>query len=57
MDFLPKMDGYSTKNFSSLNCSYSSGDEIICVKKNINIAQKNLNFSKKKLVICKPNSF
>jgi polyphenol oxidase len=49
--FFTKKNGYSTNNYSSLNCSYSSGDEIICVKNNINIAQNNLNFSKKKLVI------
>mgnify|MGYP006089684533 CR=1 FL=1 len=47
--FFTKQDGYSNKNFSSLNCSYSSGDHKIAVKKNIFKAQKKLLLNTKKI--------
>ena len=47
--FFTRKDGFSFNNFSSLNCSYSSGDQSIAIKKNIEQAQKKLQLEKKKL--------
>ena len=49
--FFTRKDGFSFNNFSSLNCSYSSGDQNIAVKKNIEQAQKKLHLEKKKIKI------
>jgi len=49
--FFTRKDGFSFNNFSSLNCSYSSGDQNIAVKKNIEQAQKKLKLEKKKIKI------
>ena len=38
--FFSKEGGYSAGNFHSLNCSISSGDKEILVKKNIDVAKK-----------------
>ena len=45
--FFTRKDGFSFNNFYSLNCSYSSGDQGITVKKNIEQAQKKLKFKLK----------
>ena len=47
--FFTRKDGFSFNNYSSLNCSYSSGDQDIAVKKNIEQAQKKLQLETKKL--------
>ena len=47
--FFTRQGGFSFKNFSSLNCSYSCGDQDIPVKKNILKAQKELSLEKKKI--------
>lgn len=47
--FFTRKDGFSFNNFNSLNCSYSSGDQCIAVKKNIEQAQKKLKLEKKKI--------
>ena len=49
--FFTRKDGFSFNNFFSLNCSYSSGDQNIAVKKNIEQAQKKLQLEKKKIKI------
>ena len=49
--FFTRKDGFSFNNFSTLNCSYSSGDQNLAVKKNIEQAQKKLQFEKKKIKI------
>ena len=49
--FFTRKDGFSFNNFSSLNCSYNSGDQNIAVKKNIEQAQKKLQLEKKKIKI------
>ena len=47
--FFTRKDGFSFNNYSSLNCSYSSGDQYLAVKKNIEQAQKTLQLEMKKL--------
>ena len=47
--FFTRKDGFSFNNYSSLNCSYSSGDQYVAVKKNIKQAQKKLQLEMKKL--------
>tara|TARA_Y100001970_G_C14251443_1_gene872171 strand:- start:492 stop:1262 length:771 start_codon:yes stop_codon:yes gene_type:complete len=45
--FFTRKGGFSSKNFSSLNCSYSSGDNKQNVKKNIDFALKKINLENK----------
>ena len=45
--FFTRQGGFSLNNFSSLNCSYSSGDQKKLVKKNIKIALKNIKLNEK----------
>ena len=33
--FFTRVGGYSKNNYESLNCSYTSGDDLAVVKKNI----------------------
>jgi len=47
--FFTRKGGFSFNNFSSLNCSYSAGDQSIAVKKNIEQAKKKLHLEKKKI--------
>tara|TARA_B110000196_G_C21135162_1_gene660677 strand:+ start:188 stop:958 length:771 start_codon:yes stop_codon:yes gene_type:complete len=47
--FFTRNGGFSNKNFSSLNCSYSNGDDKINVKKNILYAKKKLFLENKKI--------
>ena len=47
--FFTRRGGFSSKNFSSLNCSYNAGDKNIAVKKNILQAQKELSLDKKRI--------
>ena len=49
--FFTKNGGYSINNYKSLNCSLSSKDKVSDVKKNIEIAKKNLALKKSKLKI------
>lgn len=49
LGFFTRQGGFSLKKFSSLNCSFSSGDKNITVKKNIFQAQKKLFLDKKKI--------
>ena len=51
--FFTKLNGLSKKEFKSLNCSTSNGDNKQTVLKNRLIAIKNLNLSKKKLILIK----
>ncbi len=51
--FFTRLDGFSKKQFKSLNCSISNGDNKKLVYKNRSIAQKFLNLDKKKLVLIK----
>ena len=51
--FFTRLNGLSKKNFSSLNCSISDGDNKKIVFKNRSIAMKNLHLEKKKLVLVK----
>ena len=51
--FFTRLNGLSKKNFSSLNCSISDGDNKKIVFKNRSIAMKNLHLEKKKLVLIK----
>ena len=41
--FFTRQGGCSLNNFDSLNCSFSSGDNIDIVNKNINLALKSIN--------------
>ena len=45
--FFTRQGGLSLNNFSSLNCSYSSGDQKKLVKQNIKIALKNIKLNEK----------
>ena len=47
--FFTKAGGYSTKNFNSLNCSYSSGDKKSLVSKNIKLAKRKIGLEKSQL--------
>jgi hypothetical protein len=47
--FFTRKDGFSFNNYTSLNCSYSSGDQYIAVKKNIEQAQRKLHLEIKNL--------
>ena len=47
--FFTRFGGISKKNYSSLNCSLSSGDNKKLVKENINIALKKINLEKSSL--------
>jgi len=47
--FFTRNSGFSFNNYSTLNCSYSGGDQNIAVKKNIELAQKILELDNKKL--------
>ena len=49
LGFFTRQGGCSVKNFSSLNCSYNSGDNTASVKKNIFISQTELSMDRKKL--------
>jgi len=49
--FFTRLNGLSKKNYKSLNCSFSNGDEKKLVYKNRIIALKNLKLDKKKLVL------
>jgi len=51
--FFTRLGGLSKKEFKSLNCSTSNGDYKKTVLKNKLIAIKNLNLSKKKLILIK----
>ena len=51
--FFSKSYGYSKNNYFSLNCSLSSNDNKIIVKKNIEKAKKNLGFENKKIKFLK----
>jgi YfiH family protein len=51
--FFTKLNGLSKKEFKSLNCSTSNSDNKKIVFKNRLIAMKNLNLSKKKLILIK----
>ena len=51
--FFTRLDGLSKRQFKSLNCSNSSGDNKKIVFKNRLIALKNLHLNKKKLVLIK----
>lgn len=51
--FFTRKNGFSSNNFESLNCSYSSGDDKILVKKNIELAKLNLGLENKKLKFLK----
>ena len=44
--FFTRNGGYSSKNFNSLNCSYSSGDKKKLVDKNIKFAKKKIGLKK-----------
>ena len=47
--FFSKNGGSSKNNFSSLNCSYSSGDSLESISKNIKLAKKIIGLNRKKL--------
>ena len=47
--FFTRQGGFSFKNFSSLNCSFNSGDKDILIEKNILKAQKILSLANKKI--------
>ena len=49
MGFFTKNNGYSKNNYSSLNCSFNSGDLISIVSKNIKKAEKKIKLNKRKL--------
>ena len=49
--FFTKLNGFSKKQFKSLNCSLSSGDEQKIVLKNREFSLKKLNLNKKKLIL------
>ena len=49
--FFTRLNGYSKKQFKSLNCSLSNGDERKIVLKNREIALKKLKLNKKKLIL------
>jgi len=51
--FFTRLNGLSKKNFNSLNCSISNGDDKKIVLKNRSIAMKNLHLEKKKLILIK----
>ena len=51
--FFTRLNGLSKKEFNSLNCSISNGDNKKNVFKNRSIAMKNLNLDTKKLVLLK----
>ena len=48
--FFTRLNGLSKKNFKSLNCNVSNGDDKEVVLKNRSIAMTNLNLDKKKLM-------
>ena len=45
--FFTRVGGISKNNYSSLNCSFSSGDNKKLVKENINIALKKIHLEKR----------
>ena len=49
--FFNRKNGFSKKNYKSLNCSFSSGDKKNLVKKNINQSLKKISLYNKKLII------
>ena len=49
--FFTRLNGLSKKQFKSLNCSLSNGDDKKLVHKNREIALKYLKLSKKKLIL------
>lgn len=49
--FFTRLDGFSKKQFKSLNCSLSNGDNKKIVYKNRLFAMKNLDQNKKKLIL------
>ena len=51
--FFTRLEGLSKKQFKSLNCSISNGDNQKNVSKNRLIAMKNLNLDNKKLILIK----
>jgi len=51
--FFTRLNGFSKKQFESLNCSISNGDNKKLVYKNRFIALKNLQINKKKLILIK----
>ena len=51
LGFFSKNNGFSKNNYTSLNCSYSSGDKVDYVTKNIDIAKKAINLEDKSLKI------
>tara|TARA_B100001123_G_scaffold112840_1_gene131459 strand:- start:2503 stop:3273 length:771 start_codon:yes stop_codon:yes gene_type:complete len=51
--FFTRQGGCSLNNFDSLNCSFSSGDNIDIVNKNINLALKSINLQNKKIKFIK----
>ncbi len=51
--FFTRVGGYSKNNYESLNCSYTSGDDLAVVKKNIDFAKKYLKLKNKKLKLTK----
>ena len=51
--FFTRLNGFSTKQFNSLNCSLTNGDKKKLVIKNRVKALKNLKLSKKKLILIK----
>jgi len=51
--FFTRLDGFSKKQFESLNCSISSGDDKKLVYKNRSVALNNLQLNNKKLVLIK----
>jgi len=51
--FFTRLNGLSKKNFRSLNCNISNGDDKEVVLRNRSIAMTNLNLDKKKLILAK----
>jgi len=51
--FFTRLEGFSKKQFESLNCSISNGDNEKIVIKNRSIAMKKLHLDKKKLILIK----
>lgn len=49
--FFTRLNGFSKKQFKSLNCSFSNGDEQKLVLKNRQLALKKLKLSQKKLIL------
>ena len=49
--FFTRLNGFSTKQFKSLNCSLSNGDKKKIVLKNRELALKKLKLNKKKLIL------